>query len=49
VPLTRGLLEVVGSPASAWTAIIGAVAFTALVLYLAARKVRRMDLAYGGE
>lgn len=49
VPLGRGLLEVLGSPAPAWVAIVGAVGFTLLVLFLAGRKVRRMDLAYGGE
>ena len=49
VPLARGLLEVVGSPAPAWMAISGAIGFTVVVLYIAGRKVRRMDLAYGGE
>jgi hypothetical protein len=49
VPLARGVLEVVGSPAPAWVAMTGAVGFTVLVLYLAGRKVKTMDLAYGGE
>jgi len=49
VPLPRGPLEVVGSPAPAWVAVSGALAFTVLVLYLAGRQVKRMDLAYGGE
>jgi len=49
VPLSRRLLEVVGSPPPVWISIIGGVGFTLLVLYIAGRKVRRMDLAYGGE
>jgi len=49
IPLARGVLEVVGSPAPTWLAVTGAIGFTLLVLYVAARKVRRMDLAYGGE
>ena len=49
VPLGRGLLEVLASPAPAWVSVLGAVGFTLFVLYVAARKVRRMDLSYGGE
>lgn len=49
VPPVRHVLEVVSSPAPAWVAVTGAIVFTALVLYIAGRKVKRMDLAYGGE
>ena len=49
VPLARGAFEVVGSPVPAWMAVTGAIGFTLLVLYIAGRKVSRMDLAYGGE
>ncbi len=49
IPVARPVLEVVVSPAPAWLAVVGAIGFTALVLFLASWKVRRMDLAYGGE
>lgn len=49
IPLGGRLLEIVRQPLPAWAAVAGGVAFTALVLFVAARKVRRMDLAYGGE
>jgi len=49
VPLGRQLLEVVATPVPAWAAILGAILFTVFVLFLAGRRVARMDLAYGGE
>ena len=49
VPLPRGLFEVVGNPAPTWAAVLGALLFVAFVLALVGWRVRRMDLAYGGE
>ncbi len=49
VPIARGLFEVVGEPASMLGSIVGAILFIVFVLAVAAWKVRRMDLAYGGE
>ena len=49
VPLPRGLFELVGDPAPTWASILGAVVFIALVLAVTSWRVRRMDLAYGGE
>ncbi len=49
VPLTRGPFELVADPAPAWQSLLGATLLFALVLWVAGRRVRRMDLAYGGE
>ena len=49
IPLPRGLFEMVANPAPVWLSLGGAVVFVALVLLLAGWRVRRMDLAYGGE
>jgi ABC-type transport system involved in multi-copper enzyme maturation permease subunit len=49
VPLARGLFEVVGEPAPMWAAIVGAIVFIVVVLGVTSWRVRRMDLAYGGE
>ena len=49
VPLARGVFEVVADPAPVWLSVTGAVFFVTLVLFVAGWRVRRMDLAYGGE
>lgn len=49
VPLARGPFEVVAAPAPAWQSILGAALFVGVVLGIAGWRVRRMDLAYGGE
>ncbi len=49
VPLARGVFEVVGEPASMLSAVVGAILFIGFVLAIVGWKVRRMDLAYGGE
>ena len=49
VPINRGLFEVVGEPVPVWGSILGALLFIALVLAVVGWRVRRMDLAYGGE
>jgi hypothetical protein len=37
------------APASAWTALPGLLVVTALVLYLATRTARRLEINYGAE
>jgi ABC-type transport system involved in cytochrome c biogenesis permease component len=49
VPMPRGVFEVVGDPAPVWASVLGAMVFIALVLTIVGWRVRRMDLAYGGE
>lgn len=49
IPPARGLLEVIADPAPAWVSVPSALAFIVLVLVVVAWRVRRMDLAYGGE
>lgn len=49
IPLPRGLFEMVANPTPTWLSLSGAVVFVAAVLLLAGWRVRRMDLAYGGE
>lgn len=49
VPIARGLFEVIGQPPPVWASLVGAALFIALVLAIVGWKVRRMDLAYGGE
>jgi ABC-type transport system involved in multi-copper enzyme maturation permease subunit len=47
-PLARMILSP-AAPASAWAALPGLLAVTALVLYLATRAARRLEINYGGE
>ena len=49
IPLAKGLFEMVADPAPVWLSLTGAVFFVGAVLFLAGWRVRRMDLAYGGE
>lgn len=49
VPLVPKLFEVAADPAPAWLATLGAILFIGAVLVLVTWRVRRMDLAYGGE
>lgn len=49
VPVTHGIFEVVGEPASMFASIVGAILFIGFVLVVVGWRVRRMDLAYGGE
>jgi hypothetical protein len=37
------------APSSAWTALLGLVALTALVLWAATRTARRLEINYGTE
>ena len=49
VPLVPGLFEVTADPAPAWLATLGAALLIAVVLTIVTWRVKRMDLAYGGE
>lgn len=49
IPLAKGVFEMVADPAPVWLSVLGATVFVAAILCLAGWRVRRMDLAYGGE
>ena len=49
IPLSRSLFEVVAEPPPVWAAVLGAVVLTCLVLVLAGRRVRSMEVSYGGD
>jgi ABC-type transport system involved in multi-copper enzyme maturation permease subunit len=46
VPISQGPLAVLADPASPWVAVPGLLAVTALLLWISARKVRRMEISY---
>jgi hypothetical protein len=49
VPISEGPFAVVAEPTPAWIAIPGLLIVTALVLILAATRIRRMEIRYGGD
>src|SRR2546426_2925659 len=49
VPLSEGPFAVVAEPTPAWIAIPGLVIVTALVLFAAGTRIRRMEVRYGGD
>lgn len=49
VPLTSGPFRIVADPASPWFSVPGLLLVTIGVLALAALKIRRMEISYGGE
>src|ERR1041385_6869863 len=49
VPISEGPFAVVAEPTPAWIAIPGLVIVTALVLFLAGTRIRRMEVRYGSE
>ena len=49
VPLSEGPFAVVASPTPAWISIPGLVIVTVLVLIVAGRRIRRMEIRYGGD
>jgi ABC-type transport system involved in multi-copper enzyme maturation permease subunit len=49
IPIDEGPLAVVGDPTPAWIAIPGLLLVTALVLIVASRKIRHLEISYGGE
>src|SRR5204862_3794387 len=49
VPVSEGPFAVVAEPTPAWISIPGLLIVTALVLFLAATRIRRMEVRYGSE
>jgi hypothetical protein len=49
VPLSEGPIAVAASPTPAWISIPGLLIVTALVLFAASRRIRRMEIHYGSE
>lgn len=49
VPLSEGPFAVVGEPTPAWISVPGLVILTALVLFAAGSRIRRMEIRYGSE
>jgi len=49
VPVGAGPFEVLAAPTPAYISIPGLLIFVGVVLYLAARRTRRMEILYGGE
>jgi ABC-type transport system involved in multi-copper enzyme maturation permease subunit len=49
LPPPDGPIQIIAEPISAWIAIPGFVLFTAVVLVVAALRIRRMEIAYGND
>jgi hypothetical protein len=49
VPLSEGPLAVVAEPTPAWISIPGLLIVTVLVLFVASRRIRRMEIRYGSD
>ena len=49
VPISEGPFAVVAEPTPAWIAIPGLLVVTALVLFLAGTRIRRMEVRYGSD
>src|SRR5882724_4359157 len=49
VPVSEGPFAVVAEPTPAWISIPGLLIVTALVLFLAATRIRRMEVRYGSD
>jgi hypothetical protein len=49
VPISEGPFAVVAEPTPAWISIPGLLIVTALVLIAAGRRIRRMEVRYGGD
>jgi hypothetical protein len=49
VPISEGPFAVVAEPTPAWISIPGLLIVTALVLFLAGTRIRRMEIRYGSE
>lgn len=49
VPVSEGPLATVVDPTPAWISIPSLIVFTALVLFLASRRIRKMEIRYGNE
>ena len=49
VPMSEGPFAVLAEPTPAWIAVPGLLLFTGVVLFLASRYIRRMEISYAGE
>ena len=49
VPMSEGPFAVLVEPTPAWISVPSLLVFTGVVLYLAARHIRRMEISYAGE
>jgi hypothetical protein len=49
VPLSEGPFAVVAEPTPAWISIPGLLIVTVLVLFVASRRIRRMEIRYGSD
>lgn len=49
VPVNEGPLAIIGEPTPQWIAILGMLAVTAIVLFLASVRIRQMEIHYGSE
>jgi ABC-type transport system involved in multi-copper enzyme maturation permease subunit len=49
VPMSEGPFAVLAEPTPAWIAVPSLFLFTAVILYLASRHIRRMEISYAGE
>jgi len=49
VPLSEGPIAVAAEPTPAWISVPGLLIVTALVLFAASRRIRRMEIRYGGD
>jgi ABC-type transport system involved in multi-copper enzyme maturation permease subunit len=49
VPLSEGPIAVAAAPTPAWISIPGLLIVTALVLFAASRRIRKMEIRYGSE
>jgi len=49
VPMSEGPFAVLAEPTPAWIAVPSLLAFTGVVLFLAGRYIRRMEISYAGD
>ena len=49
VPVSEGPFAVVAEPTPAWIAVPSLMVVTVLVLILASRRIRHMEIRYGGD
>jgi ABC-type transport system involved in multi-copper enzyme maturation permease subunit len=49
VPADQGPLAIVAEPVSAWLAVPGLVLFTALTMFVASLRIRRMEISYASD
>lgn len=49
VPLSEGPIAVAATPTPAWISVPGLLIVTALVLFVASRRIRQMEISYGSD